>query len=64
MNYFNNDKTNQYFNIRTNSFNKILERKKCFLKYLLCLPGQNAGPVDFHFGCVLKIQHKSLNFLK
>ena len=28
MNYFNNDKTNQYFYIRTNSFNKILEKKK------------------------------------
>ena len=28
MNYFNNDKTNQYFDIRTNSCNKILEKKK------------------------------------
>ena len=28
MNYFNNDKTNQYFVIRTNSLNKILEKKK------------------------------------
>ena len=28
MNYFNNDKTNQYFDIRTNSSNKILEKKK------------------------------------
>ena len=50
MNYFNNDKTNQYFDIRTNSLNKILEKKKdeysiCnlrFLDYLSFLPGQNA----------------------
>ena len=28
MNYFNNDKTNQYFDIRTNSLDKILEKKK------------------------------------
>ena len=28
MNYFNIDKTNQYFAIRTNSLNKILEKKK------------------------------------
>ena len=28
MNYFNNDQTNQNFDIRTNSFNKILEKKK------------------------------------
>ena len=28
MNYFNNDKTNQYFDIRTNSLNKILEKNK------------------------------------
>ena len=28
MNYFNNDKTNQYFDIRTNSLNKILEKKR------------------------------------
>ena len=28
MNYFNNDKNNQYFDIRANSFNKILEKKK------------------------------------
>ena len=28
MNYFNNDKTNQYFEIRTNPSNKILEKKK------------------------------------
>ena len=28
MNYINNDKTNQYFDIRTNSLNKILEKKK------------------------------------
>ena len=28
MNYFKNDKTNQYFDIRTNSLNKILEKKK------------------------------------
>ena len=28
MNYFSNDKTNQYFDIRTNSLNKILEKKK------------------------------------
>ena len=28
MNYFNNDKTDQYFDIRTNSLNKILEKKK------------------------------------
>ena len=42
MNYFNNDKTNQYFDIRTNSLDKILEKIKdlhsvCnlrFLKYL------------------------------
>ena len=50
MNYFYNDKTNQYFDIRTNSLNKILEKKKeqysiCnlrFLKYLRFLSGQNA----------------------
>ena len=42
MNYFNNDKTNQYCNIRTNSSEKMLEKKKYyysmynlrFLKYL------------------------------
>ena len=29
--HFNNDKTNKYFDIRTNSLNKILEKKKeCF----------------------------------
>ena len=28
MNFFNNDKTNQYFDIRTNSLNKILEKEK------------------------------------
>ena len=28
MNYFNNDKTNQYFDIVTNSLNKILEKIK------------------------------------
>ena len=28
MNYFNNDKTNQYFDIRTNSLTKMLEKKK------------------------------------
>ena len=28
MNYFNNDKTNQYFDIRKKSLNKILEEKK------------------------------------
>ena len=28
MNNFNNGKTNQYFDVRTNSFNKILEKKK------------------------------------
>ena len=30
---FNNDKTNQYFNIRTNYLNKILERKKNYIPY-------------------------------
>ena len=28
MNYFNNDKTNQYFNVNTIFLNKILEREK------------------------------------
>ena len=28
MNYFNNDKTNQYFDIRTNYLTKMLEKKK------------------------------------
>ena len=50
MNYFNNDKTNQYLDIGTNSLNKILEKKKdessicnlCFVNYLSFVPGQNA----------------------
>ena len=33
MNYFKNDKTNQYFNIRTNYLNKILEMKKKYSLY-------------------------------
>ena len=41
MNYLNNDKTNQYFNVKTILLNKISQRKKdqysiynlCFLKY-------------------------------
>ena len=28
MNYFNKDKTNQYFDIRTNFLNEIFEKKK------------------------------------
>ena len=28
MNYLNNDKTNQYFNVKTILLNKISERKK------------------------------------
>ena len=35
INYFNNDETNQYFNIRTNYLNKILERKKNDIPYLI-----------------------------
>ena len=34
MNYFNNDKTNKYFDNRTNSLNKILrEEKKNYIPY-------------------------------
>ena len=28
MNYFNNVRTDQYFDIRTNSLNKLLEKKE------------------------------------